>query len=69
MKYYRLIIIPKSSLIYIDSNLAGGLKGEDIAVKLHELGFPNLYIVSWHEPERFSHLTFLKGVQRKNPPF
>ena len=55
--------------IYIDSNLGGGVKGEDFAQTLHDKGFTNLVIETGHKPEKFAHLTFLKSVQSKNPPW
>lgn len=61
--------VPKSAFIYVDSSLGDGIKGEEVAKQLHELGFPNLYIASGYKRDHFSHLIFLKGVQGKEPPF
>lgn len=55
--------------IYIDSNLSDGIKGEDIALELHQKGFLNISITSGHEKERFSSLVFLKEVRGKKPPW
>lgn len=63
-----LHLISKNSAIYIDSEL-GHTKGEVLAEKLLGLGFLNLHITSGHSPESFSHLTFIKSVISKAPPF
>jgi signal transduction histidine kinase len=55
--------------IYIDSKLGGGVKGEDFAQTLHDKGFTNISMETGHKPEKFAHLTFLKNVQSKNPPW
>ncbi|OFZ38424.1 MAG: hypothetical protein A2451_02025 [Bdellovibrionales bacterium RIFOXYC2_FULL_39_8] len=55
--------------IYIDSNLKDGVKGEGIAAKLHSEGFSRLYLATGYEKEHFAHLTFLKGVIGKEPPW
>ncbi len=61
--------IHKDCPIFIDSNLKNGLKGEDVATKLHNKGFKNLFLATGYEKDRFSHLTFLKGVIGKGPPW
>jgi anti-sigma regulatory factor (Ser/Thr protein kinase) len=59
----------KEACIYIDSNLANGLKGEELAQKLFNEGFQNIYMATGYNPEDFKHLTFLKGVIGKSPPW
>ena len=56
------------SQFYIDSELDSE-KGEDVAFKLFNLGFNNLFICSGHPPEKFSHLSYIKKVITKSPPF
>lgn len=58
-----------SSPIYIDSKLGNEVKGENIAIDLHERGFTELYIASGFDKESFSHLTFIKDVRDKRPPW
>jgi FMN phosphatase YigB (HAD superfamily) len=65
----QLDSIPKETTIYIDSSLGNDIKGEEIAEQLHNLGYTNLYLATGYEPERFAHLTFLKGVIGKISPF
>lgn len=60
--------IPKEAMIYIDSNL-DGLRGEEEAAKVHELGFQNIFIASGYNPEDIVAPDFVKGVIGKRPPF
>jgi FixJ family two-component response regulator len=55
--------------IYLDSELENGVKGENVAHKLHLQGFQNIYLATGYNPEDFKHLTFLKGVIGKSPPW
>ena len=54
--------------IFIDSNLAHGIKGEDIARQLFAEGFNNLYLATGYSPEQFPEMEFIKGVVGKEPP-
>lgn len=54
--------------IYIDSQLADGRRGEDIARELHDGGFKNIYLATGNSPELYTDLTFLRGVVGKQPP-
>ncbi len=59
----------KSCMVYIDSNLKNGFKGEELARSLYDMGFKNLYMETGYEASQFAHLDFLKGVMGKNPPW
>lgn len=59
----------KQTNFYIDSDLGNDLKGEDIASELSSKGFENIYMASGYHDEHFKHLTFLKGVIGKTPPW
>lgn len=61
--------LAKQTKIYIDSNLANNQKGEELAQQLHHKGFTELYLATGYEAQRFSHLSFLKGVIDKMPPW
>jgi signal transduction histidine kinase len=65
----QLVKLKKDSDIYIDSFLGNGIKGEDIALDLHLRGYKNIYITSGYEKNHFQHLTFLKGIKDKSPPW
>lgn len=54
--------------IYVDCELKNE-SGVDVAKKLDSMGFQNIFLCTGHPPENFSHLTFLKGVIGKSPPF
>lgn len=60
--------ISKETSIYIDREL-GQTNGEELAKFIFDLGYSNIYLATGHSPESFSHLTFLKGVIGKKPPF
>lgn len=60
--------IPKTTPLYVDSDLGGGVKGEDVAEELHALGYKDISMATGHGPEKFSHLPWLK-VSGKEPPW
>jgi signal transduction histidine kinase len=55
--------------IYIDVSLAGGVRGEEVAKKVFDLGFYNIYLATGFEKTEFNNLFFLKGVIGKDPPW
>ncbi len=61
--------ISKLSPVYVDANLGSGIKGEEIAKKVSDLGFKKVYLATGYEPEKFLACTFLSGVLGKEPPF
>lgn len=61
--------ISKNTSVYIDSELGDGIKGEDIAKTLNEKGFSNIYLETGHPAENFAHLSFIKKVISKEPPW
>jgi len=60
--------MPLDSPLYIDSDLADKVKGEDIAKELHGSGFTDITMATGYEPGRFAHLPWLK-VSGKEPPW
>lgn len=60
--------LPKSTPVYIDSELGDGAKGEDIAKGLHDKGYTDLSMATGHGAENFAHLPWLK-VAGKEPPW
>ncbi len=60
--------LPKDTPFYIDSELGGGVKGEDIAKDLHTRGYDNITMATGYSPERFAHLPWVKA-SGKEPPF
>lgn len=59
---------PAGTPLYIDSDLGGGLSGEEIAAGLREKGFTDITMATGHGPERFRRLPWLK-VSGKEPPW
>ena len=60
--------IPLDTPLYIDSDLGEGVKGEDIAIQLHNKGYLNITMATGHSYEKFSGLPWLKATG-KEPPF
>ncbi|MGZ3772578.1 MAG: sensor histidine kinase [Pseudobdellovibrionaceae bacterium] len=56
------------SAIYIDSSLGNNVKGEDVAKKLFDEGFKNLYLATGYSEDQFPHMSFVKGIVGKEPP-
>jgi signal transduction histidine kinase len=56
---------PKSMLFYIDSDLGDGVKGENLAKILYEKGYHNLYLATGYDKDKFSHVSWIKGVVGK----
>ncbi len=61
--------IPKDTSIYIDSNLADGVKGEDVAEKIHRLGYSCIRLETGHEPNHFPLMAHVLEVVPKDPPW
>ncbi|MEI8346363.1 MAG: sensor histidine kinase, partial [Pseudomonadota bacterium] len=59
----------KDTLIYVDSELEDGIKGENFAKELFALGLENLYLATGHDASIFADTTCLLGITGKNPPW
>jgi signal transduction histidine kinase len=59
---------PADTTFYIDSELDNE-KGEDIALRLYNMGYLNLIMCSGYSKDKFSHLTYIKSIITKSPPF
>ena len=60
----------KTTRIYIDVVLDGDREaGEALAQKLHELNYREIYLATNYNKECFTHMSWLKGVGDKHPPF
>jgi len=55
--------------IYLDSELGGGVRGEEIAKEIYEKGFTNLYLTTGHPPEKFPPLPWIREIVGKKPPW
>lgn len=61
--------VHRETPIYIDADLGGGVEGDVEALKLHALGFDEIYLATGHEARRFAGLAHLRGVVGKEPPW
>ena len=57
------------TIIYIDSDLDQGIRGEIEAKKLFDLGFKEIYLATGHAPNRFKNIPYIKSIIGKEPPF
>ena len=62
-------LIDRKSKVYVDVKLADGVRGDQESLRIHELGFTEIYLETGHNPERFSALKHLRGVVGKGPPW
>lgn len=60
---------PKTTEIFVDSNLADGKKGEIESEKVHNLGFENIYLATGYAPEDFEKPSWIKEIRGKKPNF
>lgn len=59
----------RTTPVYIDSDLGGGVKGEEAARDLAARGFTELHLATGHDPASFPPLPHLKSVRGKEPPW
>ncbi|MFH0799592.1 MAG: hybrid sensor histidine kinase/response regulator [Pseudomonadota bacterium] len=62
-------LFSKNTPIYVDSNLAGGVKGEDISRMMGKKGFSNLHLATGCDASQFDEMPWLKSIVGKNPPW
>lgn len=67
----KIEIANHDCVIYIDSELGNGSKGEIEARKLFEMGFKNIFLSTGYQAEDFDlkSLPWIKGIINKRPPF
>lgn len=63
------IVFDRKMPVYIDAELGSGTKGDVESVRIHELGFGEIYLATGHEPGKFAGLAHLRGVVGKEPPW
>ena len=63
--------VDKKAIIYIDSHLKDGIRGEFEAEKIYSLGFKNINLTTGYDEEDFNldQFPWLIKVVSKNPPF
>lgn len=60
---------PQDTMIYIDSSLDNGVKGEEFAKGLYERGYTHLILTTGHPKFHFAHMSWIKDVVGKEPPW
>jgi signal transduction histidine kinase len=61
--------LPVDTLFYLDHNLGGEISGIDVAKKLHQMGFREIFLSTGYDPAHFKDVKVVKGVFGKEPPF
>lgn len=61
--------IDRATPVYIDSDLGESIRGEAEALKIHGLGFREIYLATGHASDKFAGLAHLRGVVGKEPPW
>ncbi|MGK5082577.1 HAMP domain-containing sensor histidine kinase [Bdellovibrionota bacterium FG-1] len=59
----------QSTPVYVDANLGQGIKGEEVAARIHKMGFARVYLATGYEPDQYRQYKFLAGILGKDPPF
>lgn len=61
--------IDRSTPVYIDVDLGNGVKGDRESIKIHDLGFDEIYLATGHPAATFAGLKHLRGVVGKEAPW
>ncbi len=64
-----LVDIDRRTPLYIDSDLGGGVKGEECAKQLFEQGFHEIYLATGHVAGYFDVMPWIRAIKDKYPPF
>ena len=60
---------PKTTDVFVDSNLGNDIKGEVESKKIADLGFQNIYLATGYAPKEFEKPEWIKEVRGKKPDF
>ncbi len=61
--------IDRGTPVYVDAELAGGVKGSLESRRIRDKGFAEVYLATGHDPAAFADLEYLSGVVGKEPPW
>jgi signal transduction histidine kinase len=64
-----LIALPKDAALYLDSDLADGVKGEQVAEELGRMGFSNIRLATGYDPAQIAAAAYIREVVGKEPPW
>jgi signal transduction histidine kinase len=59
--------LDRNTIFYIDVHISDNEDGVQVTKDLFDQGFANLYLATGYEPEKFAHVTWIKGVVGKTP--
>jgi signal transduction histidine kinase len=59
--------LDRNTIFYIDVHISDNEDGVQVSKDLFDQGFTNLYLATGYEPEKFAHVTWIKGVVGKTP--
>lgn len=59
----------KDALVYIDSDLGNGVKGEFVAKEIKNKGFSRIFLATGSSPDEFKAMPWIDGVVDKVPPW
>lgn len=62
-------IINKEVLVYIDSDLGGGERGEVLSEKIYNKGFKKIYLTTGFGKNDFTNIPWITDIVDKEPPF
>lgn len=61
--------LPRSTTLFVDSDLGGGSRGEREAEGFLRLGFSDVHLETGEDPAAFAGLSHIKSVRGKEPPW
>jgi hypothetical protein len=65
----KMKLLDFSTPIYVDSNLGGGIRGEEFALELAQSGFTQIFLATGYRSGDFGQLPGIKGIVGKDPQF
>lgn len=63
----QLAFINKKTPLFIDSQLADGVRGEQVAKEFYDLGFKTIYLSTGRDPAEFASMDWIKAIVGKDP--
>lgn len=66
---FETINYPLETIFYIDSELNDGFKGAELAKKLYNMGYRNLYLATGFPATYFESMPWIKKIVGKECPF
>lgn len=61
--------LSRDTVLYIDAQLGGGVRGEDVAKEAETLGFATIYLATGLPRDAITPAPWIRGVVGKDPPW